>query len=236
MPKPVVFDQPRHHATTIVRPIRPYTTDGMPTSNSTTGWNTVRPNLGEISTTKMADPKANGKASSVESSVTENDPTIMGSAPTVGAPDASAWCGFHVVPVKNAVGEMPSTKNVAKPCWATMNTSVATRSTISVTHAPESARPTLSSLFFDRDTTALNLPFKHTRTQADAKDRRFDIAPFRLAPNAQKKPDRATCGRAEFSLPRAWSRCRLRRGKPSCRKPRCSRFRKPGCPGPRRSS
>ena len=90
MPKPVVFDQPRHHATTIVRPIRPYTTDGMPTSNSTTGWNTVRPNLGEISTTKMADPKANGKASSVESSVTENDPTIMGSAPTVGAPDASA--------------------------------------------------------------------------------------------------------------------------------------------------
>ena len=120
--------------------------------------------------------------------------------------------------------------------WATMNTSVATRSTISVTHAPESARPTLSSLFFDRDTTALNLPFKHTRTQADAKDRRFDIAPLRLAPNAQKKPDRATCGRAEFSLPRAWSRCRLRRGKPSCRKPRCSRFRKPGCPGPRRSS
>ena len=186
MPKPVVFDQSRHHATTIVRPIRPYTTDGMPTSNSTTGWNTVRPNLGEISTTKMADPKANGKASSVESSVTENDPTIMGSAPTVGAPDASAWCGFHVVPVKNAVGEMPSTKNVAKPCWATMNTSVATRSTISVTHAPESARPTLSSLFFDRDATALKPAF-----QTCADPSRTERAPVRrrvleLALNAQK--------------------------------------------------
>lgn len=79
------------------------------------GWNTRLPNPGATSTTKMADPTAMGRATSVERMVTENDPTIMGKAPTVGMPFASSWCGFHVVPVRKSKRLMPSTANVEMP-------------------------------------------------------------------------------------------------------------------------
>ena len=54
------------------------------------GWNTRRPNRGAISTTKIAEPMAIGRANSVESSVTANEPEIIGSAPTVGMPFTSS--------------------------------------------------------------------------------------------------------------------------------------------------
>ena len=54
------------------------------------GWNTRRPKPGAISTTKIAEPMAIGRANSVESSVTANEPKIIGSAPTVGMPFASS--------------------------------------------------------------------------------------------------------------------------------------------------
>ena len=95
MPKPVMVwpmasAAPRTAATITVRPIRPYTTDGMPTNSSTSGWNTLRPKRGATSTTKMALPNAMGSANSVDSNVTENEPAIMGSAPTVGMPFTSS--------------------------------------------------------------------------------------------------------------------------------------------------
>ena len=108
----------------------------MPTKSSRSGWNTRRPKRGATSTTKMALPNAMGNANSVDSSVTENEPAIMGSAPTVGMPFASSWCGFHVVPVKNEPRSIPSAVNVAIPRPATMATSVTTRSATSATHAP----------------------------------------------------------------------------------------------------
>ena len=61
--------------------MRPNTTDGIPTSSSIRGWNTFWPNLGWISTAKMADPIAMGRAMAVESTMTENDVTISGRAP-----------------------------------------------------------------------------------------------------------------------------------------------------------
>ena len=117
----------------------------MPTKSSTTGWKTERPNFGAISTTKIAEPMANGMAMIVDSSVTANEPTIMGSAPTVGMPLASSTCGFHSVPVKNAMGLMPFTKNVARPCWATMKIRVMTSSTTMAMQAADTDLPARST-------------------------------------------------------------------------------------------
>ena len=62
----------------------------MPTKSSKSGWNTRRPKRGATSTTKMELPNAMGSANNVDSNVTENEPAIMGSAPTVGMPLASS--------------------------------------------------------------------------------------------------------------------------------------------------
>ena len=93
-PKPVMVwpneaAAPRTQATMMVKPIKPYTTEGIPTSSSMSGWNTLRPNPGAISTTKIAEPMAIGKANSVDRSITAKEPEIMGRAPTMGMPAAS---------------------------------------------------------------------------------------------------------------------------------------------------
>ena len=125
----------------ILRPTRPKTTDGMPTSSSVSGWKTRVPNVGFTSTTKIALPSANGSAMRHESRVTLNEPAIMGSAPTNGIPLASFWCGFQLVPAMKLANGMPSVVKVASPRDATMKMSVSTSTATSRMHAPVMARP-----------------------------------------------------------------------------------------------
>ena len=114
----------------------------MPTSSSTSGWNTRVPKPGATSTTNIADPSAMGRAMRVESSVTENEPTIMGSAPYMSC------SGIQCCPVRNAMGSNPSTKNVVRPCWATITISARTTTATSSTQAPVIPRPMFSSWRF----------------------------------------------------------------------------------------
>ena len=74
----------------------------------------------------------------VESRVTENEPTIMGSAPYMSC------SGIQCVPVRNAMGSKPSTKNVVRPCWATMKIKVITTRATRATHAPVMVSPMFS--------------------------------------------------------------------------------------------
>ena len=139
----------RTAATMTWKPIRPNTTDGMPTSSSMSGWKTCLPNLGWISTTKMAAPMAMGRAMIVEMIVTANDVTISGRAPVNGRPVSSLVIArFQVVPVKNSAILTPSLMNVERPRWATMKINATTTSVTSATQAPVTLNPTFSRLRF----------------------------------------------------------------------------------------
>ena len=83
-----------------------------------------------------------GRAKIVESRVTENEPTIMGNAPYMSC------SGIQCCPVRNAMGSKPSTKNVVRPCSATMKIKVTTTTATSSTHAPVIPRPMFSSRRF----------------------------------------------------------------------------------------
>ena len=98
MPAPVPAASPkmaRMAEFTTVRPMRPYTTEGMPTSSSTSGWKTLRPKPGRTSTTKMALPRAMGSVKTVESTMTPKDVTMSGRAPNLPSE------GTQLVPVMN---------------------------------------------------------------------------------------------------------------------------------------
>ena len=99
--------------------MKPYTTEGIPTSNSITGCKIFCPCFGEISTIKTAAPIANGVATIADKNVTKKEPIIIGNAPTSGCPFSPTWLGFHFVPNKKSKKFTLSTKNVAKPLLAT---------------------------------------------------------------------------------------------------------------------
>ena len=166
IPAPVPAASPkmaRIAALTTVRPIRPYTTDGMPTRSSTSGWKTLRPNPGLTSTTKMAEPTATGRVSAVDRMVTPNELTISGSAPNLSSD------GTQLVPVRNAPRPIPSWKKAESPCWATMTMSVTTTRATAATHAPVRPSPMFSRRRFGSICFAIAQPFSYLRTWRDAR-------------------------------------------------------------------
>ena len=136
MPYPVPPAHDLVQGTTIERPTSPKTTDGMPTRSSIMGRKIRLPKPGAMSTTKSDAPSAKGSERAHESRVTENDPAIIGRAPTSGTPEASFWWGFHVVPPKKEPRGIPSVTKVARPCEHTMKMRVHTRATTSATAEP----------------------------------------------------------------------------------------------------
>ena len=233
MPKPVVFDQPRHHATTIVRPIRPYTNayeqlDDRLEHRSTEPRRNLNHENGRPQSERQG--KQRGKQRNRERSDNHGQRAHRGRARCIGlvrVPRGPREKCHRRNAVDEKCGQAMLGNHEHKRCHKKHDKRHA--------RARKRAAHIVESLFRQR-CHCLKPAFQ---TYADPS--RCEGSPLRhralqACAECAKKPDRATCGRAEFSLPRAWSRCRLRRGKPSCRKPRCSRFRKPGCPGPRRSS
>jgi len=97
--------------TNTLRPIQPYTTDGMPTNNSMTGCNNLCPHAGAILTIKIADAMLIGALIKIPNIDTIKEPRIKANAPTFGG--TSSVC--HWVEVKNSTGETPFTRKVVNP-------------------------------------------------------------------------------------------------------------------------
>src|SRR5699024_7195726 len=98
--------------TKTAKPINPYTTEGIPTSNSITGCKILFPQLGAISTMKIAVPIPRGAATKADNKVTARDPKINGHTPYWGA---ALLVGSQSFPVKNLIGLIPSTIKDCKP-------------------------------------------------------------------------------------------------------------------------
>ena len=167
----------------------------MPTSSSTSGWNTLRPKAGRTSTTKMALPSATGSVKSVERTMTPKDVTMSGSAPYFPSE------GTQLVPVMNAPKSIPSTNNAERPCPATMTIKVTTMRATRATHAPVRPRPTFSRRRFGSICLAIKRPFAKRNTKRGAAGN----VSSRQAPHGKRRTT-------------WWSRCPWRPWRPSCRK------------------
>ncbi|MNP72080.1 hypothetical protein D3C76_1685550 [compost metagenome] len=71
----------RNKGTITLRPIKPYTTDGIPDNNSMAGCNIFFPLPGTISVIKSAAHKLSGLAIKAASRVVVKEPVMNGNAP-----------------------------------------------------------------------------------------------------------------------------------------------------------
>ena len=102
IPNPVPPKTLRMAGTTTLRPMNPYTTDGIPTKRSMTGWSIFAPHLVAISVINKAAPMAKGVAIIAAKKVTPKLPTIIGKAPTSGLPWGPVVLGDQLVLLKKS--------------------------------------------------------------------------------------------------------------------------------------
>ena len=149
IPKPVPPKTLRTKGTTTCKPINPYTTEGIPTSNSIAGCKILAP-FGETSVIKTAAPMAKGVAIRADRIVTIKEPKIIGRAPNC-LPE-----GFQVWPNRKSKILTPLIKKVDKPFWATKIKIIATIMTIKDRQAKVKPFPSFSKReFFEGESNFL---------------------------------------------------------------------------------